>query len=117
MQPILTPPIPFHTITIDFILRLPTSFDGYDCVMSVTDKFTKRVTFIPGKTTWKAKDWARALLAHLAQTADRMYQPIHTVTTRRQSLFFQSAIKPDEIYDILWGEMVRISYEYSVLPQ
>jgi hypothetical protein len=66
MQPILTSPIPFHTITIDFILGLPTSFDGYDCVMSVTEKFTKRVTFIPGKTTWKAKDWARALLAHLA---------------------------------------------------
>jgi hypothetical protein len=33
--------------------------------MSVTCKFSKRVTLIPGKSTWKAKDWAIALLSRL----------------------------------------------------
>ena len=51
MQPILSPLQPFHTITLDFILGLPTTVEGFDTVMSVTDKFSKAVTFIPGKTT------------------------------------------------------------------
>lgn len=65
LQPILTPPCPFHTITIDFILALPKTKDGYDAVMSVTDKFTKRITLIPGKTTWTAAQWGDALVKRL----------------------------------------------------
>lgn len=33
--------------------------------MSVTCKFSKRETFIPGKTTWSAREWALALLERL----------------------------------------------------
>lgn len=33
--------------------------------MSVTCKFSKRVTLVPGKDTWSAADWAYALLARL----------------------------------------------------
>ena len=65
LQPIQSPSIPFHTLTLDFIMALPTSEEGWDCVMSVTDKFTKRAMSIPGKTTWKATDWAVALLDRL----------------------------------------------------
>ena len=58
LQPILTPPIPFHTITIDFIMALPISSpEGYNVIMTVTDKFTKRIGFIPGKDTWTAEQW------------------------------------------------------------
>lgn len=64
LQPILTPPIPFHTITIDYILGLPES-GQLDCCMSVTSKFTKRVTFIPGAAIWTAGQWAEALLERL----------------------------------------------------
>ena len=66
MQPIESPPVPFHTITIDFILALPLSEEGFDNAMSVTCKFTKRVTIAPGKTTWSARDWAKTLLNQLA---------------------------------------------------
>ena len=62
LNPISSPPVPFHTITIDFILALPLSDRDFDAAMSVTDKFTKRVTFAAGKTTWSAKDWAGTLL-------------------------------------------------------
>ena len=43
--------------------------DEWDVVLSVTDKFTKRVTYIPGKKTWLAAQWAVALVDRL-QTAD-----------------------------------------------
>lgn len=65
LQPILSPPIPFHTLTIDFILALPQSILGLDCLMSVTCKFSKRVSLIPGKNTWSAGEWSSALLERL----------------------------------------------------
>ena len=65
LQPILSPPISFHTITLDFVLALPKSKSGLDCLKSVTDKFSKRVTIIPGKSNWTAMEWAEALLHRL----------------------------------------------------
>lgn len=61
--------MPFHTLTLDFILALPTSEESYDTILSVTDKFTKRTTGISGKATWSAAQWANALLDRL-ETAD-----------------------------------------------
>ena len=49
LNPIASPPIPFHTITLDFIVGLPKANDGSNAVLTVTDKFTKRVTLIPGQ--------------------------------------------------------------------
>ena len=65
LQPILTVPVPFHTLTIDFILALPVSPNGMDCIMSVTCKFSKAIQLIPGKSTWSAGDWGKALLNRL----------------------------------------------------
>ena len=65
LQPILTPPIPFHTITIDFILALPLSRQGFDTAMSVSCKFSKRGSVVPGKKTWSAREWGIALLDRL----------------------------------------------------
>jgi hypothetical protein len=65
LQPIDAPPTPFHTISIDFILALPLTADGLDCVLSVTCKLSKRITLIPGKNTWTAKQWADALIERL----------------------------------------------------
>lgn len=66
LSPIESPPVPFHTLTLDFILALPTSGgDGYDAILSVTDKFTKRTTGIQGKSTWNTAQWAEALIDRL----------------------------------------------------
>ncbi|KAI1005443.1 hypothetical protein K3495_g2775 [Podosphaera aphanis] len=54
------------TIGIDFILALPTTKEGKNWVLSVTDKFSKCVTFIPGATTWTAFQWAEVLLNRLS---------------------------------------------------
>ena len=66
LQPILTPPRPFHTISIDFILALPITAKGSDCVMSVTCKFSKAITLIEGKIAISGKEWAVLLLDRLA---------------------------------------------------
>ena len=55
----------FYTITIDFVLALLLLVEGFDSVMSITCKFSKRITLAPGKTTWKALEWAVALLERL----------------------------------------------------
>lgn len=64
LQPISSPSMPFHTLCIDFILALPQA-ENFDCVMSVTDKFSKRITLIPGAATFGAAKWADLLLDRL----------------------------------------------------
>jgi hypothetical protein len=65
LQPIMAPPIPFHTICIDFILALPVSVEGFDAALTCTDKFTKSVEIIPGKSTWSANEWGAAVANRL----------------------------------------------------
>lgn len=65
LQPILTPPYLFHTISIDFILALPRTPDLFDCALTVTNKLSKAITIIPGKTNWSAPQWGNALIQHL----------------------------------------------------
>ena len=65
LQPIYTPARPFHTITIDFILALPKASAGEDCIMSVTDKFSKAISLIAGEVKWGGELWAQALLERL----------------------------------------------------
>lgn len=68
LQTIITPPTPFYIITIDFILALPQTKDGFNTALSITDKFSKRITFVVGKNIWRANNWARGLLQQLDVT-------------------------------------------------
>ncbi len=65
LQPIHLPPVPFFILMLDFILALPLTVDGYNALMSVTCKFSKRFTLIEGKDTWTAEEWAHTFLARL----------------------------------------------------
>jgi hypothetical protein len=47
-------PIGHAAQVLDFITALPTSRNGYDALLTITDKFTKWITLIPGK----ARYWA-----------------------------------------------------------
>jgi len=60
----ITPPIPFHTITVDFILSLPSTQDGFNTAMSMTDKFTKLIGVLAGYDTWTGEQWAETALAY-----------------------------------------------------
>ena len=65
LQPISSPPVPFHTLVINFVLALPKSAKGYDTIISITCKFSKRISLIPSKYTFTATDWAGRLLQRL----------------------------------------------------
>lgn len=66
LQPIISPSQPFNTISLDFILALPTSVpDRFDCALTVTDKFSKGITIVPGMTNWTGAQWAVALIDRL----------------------------------------------------
>ena len=66
LMPISTAPQPFHTIAMDFIVGLPGK---YDCLLTITDKFSRRVLLIPGYSTDSAAAWARRVITRL-QAAD-----------------------------------------------
>jgi len=51
LQLILTFSQSFHTITVDFILILLKSSKKYKCIMLITDKFSKTVSFLFEKKT------------------------------------------------------------------
>lgn len=65
LQPILLPPMPFFTLTLDFVLVLPLNKKSYNILMSVTYKFSKRVTLIEVKDTFIAKKWGDIFLTRL----------------------------------------------------
>lgn len=66
LMPISTAPYPFHTVAMDFVVGLPGKFD---CLLTVTDKFSRRLQLLPGYITDSAAVWARRFLGRL-QTAD-----------------------------------------------
>ena len=49
---------PLEVLSIDFIVALPMTGAEHNCLMTVTDKFSKFVQLLPGKETYTAKDWA-----------------------------------------------------------
>ena len=65
LQFILSSSIFFHTITINFVLVLSMTFTSMNNIMSVTCKFSKRITIILDIDTWNAAQWATALLKRL----------------------------------------------------
>ena len=64
LAPISTSPLPFHTIAMDFILALPDIADR-DVMLTLTDKATRQLQLIPGRSTWSATQWAHAVVDRL----------------------------------------------------
>jgi hypothetical protein len=66
LSPVPTPSEPFDTWSIDLVTDLPPCnlkhVDiTYDTVMTITDKYSKAVRFLPGRKDWSATDWAEAI--------------------------------------------------------
>ncbi|OWZ12426.1 polyprotein [Phytophthora megakarya] len=58
LQPIPLPAVCWEVVSTDFITRLPVS-DGFDAIMVVVDKLSKRPVYIPTYTTATAEDIAK----------------------------------------------------------
>jgi transposase InsO family protein len=59
LQPHDVPFRQWETISVDFITHLPKTVDGYDAIMVVVDKFSKRAHFIPTTADCKANGTAQ----------------------------------------------------------
>ena len=55
----------FHTLIIDFVLILSCFHKNMNSIMSITDKFSKKIIIISNKNTWTASMWVKALLDKL----------------------------------------------------
>jgi hypothetical protein len=62
LQSIHSSSIFFHIITMNFVLDLSKTKNEIDCVLSVTNKFTKRIMLISEKFTYTTEDWTIQLL-------------------------------------------------------
>jgi hypothetical protein len=58
LKPLPIPTRRWQCVTMDFIVQLPKTKSGYDAIMVVVDKLTKRAYFIPTTTTATAPDTA-----------------------------------------------------------
>lgn len=58
LHPIETHKEPLAELSMDFIVGLPVTPEGFNCLATVTDRFSKYIRLIPGKETWGAKEWA-----------------------------------------------------------
>ena len=54
-------PHPFHTVVVDVVEDLPLTPDHHNAVITVVDRLTKFVVYIPIHTTWSATKQARVL--------------------------------------------------------
>lgn len=65
LQLILSPTVLYHTIILEFMLGLPHLPNSNNCVLTITDKYTKQISLVSDKTTCTAMYWAKALLKFL----------------------------------------------------
>ena len=60
---IIRPPIPFYTVTADFILVLLKTKNEKNYMLTITYKFFKKIELIPGKNTYIIVKQAKAFFA------------------------------------------------------
>lgn len=57
LQPIQTPPIPFHTMCFDIVTGLP-EVQGFNAMMSMTCHCSKAAKLFPGRDDYTSEQWA-----------------------------------------------------------
>lgn len=83
LHPIDTPDTRFHTITTDFITKLPTTTSGFDAIVVFVDKFSKLAHYVPTKTNCNATDFCNLFI----QNVVRLHGLPNTIISDRDSRF------------------------------
>ncbi|WVZ84512.1 hypothetical protein U9M48_031541 [Paspalum notatum var. saurae] len=83
LQPLELPAWKWENIHIDFIVGLPLTQKGYDSIWVVIDRFTKAAHFLPVKTTYRAKQYAKLYISRVLA----LHGVPQTITSDRGSLF------------------------------
>ena len=92
---ITSPTIPFHTVTMNFIVVM-SEVNRYDILLMITDKFLKRVSLISEKITYSVLKWAEKYLT--AMTDWKLSQVIiFNQDAKFMSTFWQTTFQHLEV--------------------
>ena len=65
LQPIKLPEWKWDEITMDFVVGLPKTLEGYDAVWVIVDRLTKSARFVPIKVTYSVERLAEIYIANV----------------------------------------------------
>ena len=65
LQPLPIPEWKWERITMDFVVGLPRSRDGYDSIWVIVDRLTKSAHFLPVKATYSVAKLAKLYVKHI----------------------------------------------------
>ena len=65
LQPLMVPEWKWEEISMDFIVGLPRTRDGYDSIWVIVDRLTKVAHFIPVKTTYSGAQLAELYMSRI----------------------------------------------------
>jgi hypothetical protein len=65
LQPLSIPCWKWESISMDFIVGLPKTSKGYDSIWVIVDRLTKLAHFLPVKTTYSVKTYAKLYIARI----------------------------------------------------
>ena len=65
LQPLSIPSWKWEDISMDFIVGLPKTSEGYDSIWVIVDRLPKAAHFRPVKTTYTAKEYAQLYMDHI----------------------------------------------------
>jgi hypothetical protein len=68
LQPLEMPEGPFHSISYDFITKLPLTPRGHDSICVFVDRFSKMAFFVPCNEKITAKGFAKLYVNHVQAT-------------------------------------------------
>lgn len=61
---------------MDFIVALLTTPEGFDALLTMTDKFSKQNGFVTGKTTWEGAEWSKSVVTFwMTAVINQKYRP------------------------------------------
>ncbi|WVZ80397.1 hypothetical protein U9M48_027871, partial [Paspalum notatum var. saurae] len=83
LQPLAVPSWKWEDIHMDFIVGLPRTQKGYDSIWVIIDRLTKSAHFIPVKTIYHAKTYAKLYIARVVS----LHGVPRSITSDRGSLF------------------------------
>ena len=93
LQPLDIPENRWDCITMDFIVQLPRSKQGYDAIVVFVDKLTKRACFIPTHTNVTAPDVAKIFFNTIFKNFGLPRTIISDRDAKFTSKFWQSLFK------------------------
>lgn len=110
LQPLQVPSIPWESISMDFIVKLPASKDpltskSYDSILVVVDRLTKMSHFVPCNEGMDAKQFAQLMVQHVYA----LHGAPKDIVSDRGSIFVSKFWKH---FCLLTGTKQRLSTAY-----